>query len=240
MTQPPLQFPFINHFDLFLFDFDGLLVNTEHLHYQAYLVALAERGISLDWSFPAFCERAHLNGDALREALVAEAPQLAGEWLQFYEEKKRAYQALIVRGKIELMPGVAELLAALEAKQARRCVVTNSTRLQTDLIKGVLPLLKTLPHWITREDYTRPKPDPEGYLRAIALHGQPGDRIIGFEDTIRGLRALQRTPALPILVCPHHHPHVEIALNEGERLIHVESFAGLAERFFLGQGAKNR
>jgi HAD superfamily hydrolase (TIGR01509 family) len=210
----------IDRFQLFLFDFDGLLVNTEHLHYQAYVNMLRARGYDLDWSFSRFCEAAHLNAEALKEAIYAQFPQLEPNWSALYEEKKRCYLDLIAAGKVDLMPGAERLLRALAQKQVRRCVVTNSLLHQIELIRKQLPILQTIPHWITREDYERPKPAPDGYLQAIALHGKSGDRIIGFEDSIRGLRALQQTPALPILVCPRHHPLLELS---SEGALHFES-----------------
>ena len=211
----------IRDFQLFLFDFDGLLVNTEHLHYQAYVNMLAERGHSMPLTLANFLELAHLNAMAWREALYAAIPDLEPQWEILYREKKKAYLALLSTGKVELMPGVEKLLNALAHANIRRCVVTNSMLDYVKLICAHIPVLKALPHWITREDYEKPKPSPECYLKAIALHGKPGDRIIGFEDSVRGLRALQQTPALPVLICSRHHPLLEIA-TQGN-VIHSES-----------------
>ena len=216
----------INKFQFFLFDFDGLLVNTEALHYQAYVNMLARRGYTLDWSFSQFCELAHLNATALQEAVYSAFPDLEPNWELLYREKKQIYLELLLAGKIELMPGVEPLLRELASLNVRRCVVTNSLYEQTRLIAAQLPILQTIPHWVTREDYTKPKPDPEGYLRAIALYAAPGDRIIGFEDSIRGLQALQQTMALPVLICPSSHPLLDLAL-QGNAL-HFESFEAIS------------
>src|SRR5690349_7373282 len=99
----------IHDFQLFLFDFDGLLVNTEHLHYQAYVNMLANRGLTLGWSFAQFCEVAHINSSAIREAIYAQFPDLEPNWNLLYEEKKEAYLQLLTAGKVELMPGVERL-----------------------------------------------------------------------------------------------------------------------------------
>lgn len=203
----------IRDFQLFLFDFDGLLVDTEGLHYQAYVNMMARRGYRLEWSFARYNEMAHLNATAIKEGLYAEFPDLEPNWDLLYAEKKQAYFDLLATGQIRLMPGVERLLRALEKEKIRRCVVTHSVLEQTLLIRKWLPVLNTIPKWVTREDYDQPKPHPECYLRAIQLYGQPGDQIIGFEDSIRGLQALQGTSALPVLVCPSHHPLLEMALQ---------------------------
>lgn len=213
----------IHHFQLFLFDFDGLLVNTEHIHYQAYRNVLEKRGHVLDFSFSNFCELAHFSSSAWKEALYAHIPNLEPDWQILYNEKKEAYLGLLLSGKIELMPGVAPLLKTLHEAKIRRCVVTHSGFEQIQLIRSQIPLLQTIPNWITREDYEKPKPNPECYLRAIELYGKKGDRIIGFEDSVRGLKALKGTSSLAILICPKHHPLLSIALELGDK--HFESFS---------------
>jgi beta-phosphoglucomutase len=205
----------IHNYQLFLFDFDGLLVNTEHLHYQAYVNMLAKRGYQLKLSFANFFELAHFNSTAWREALYAEIPDLEPNWEILYKEKKEEFLNLLVTGKVELMPGAEELLKALDEAKIRRCVVTNSILDHIKLIRARLPILNTIEKWITREDYEKPKPSPECYLKAIELYGKPGDRIIGFEDSVRGHKALCGTPAFPVLICPKHYPLLEIALQQG-------------------------
>lgn len=217
----------IHDFQLFLFDFDGLLVNTEHLHYQAYVNILAKRGYKLTLSLANFFELAHFNSTAWREALYMELPDLEPNWEIIYKEKKDEYLNLLVSGKVELMPGVEKLLRALDEAKIRRCVVTNSILDHIQLIRARISVLATIPKWITREDYEKPKPSPECYLKAIELYGKKGDRIIGFEDSVRGLKALRQTPALSVLICPSHHPLLEIA-KEGD-VIHYESFENIPQ-----------
>ena len=210
----------IQHFQLFLFDFDGLLVNTEHVHYQAYVNVLAKRGIQLDWGLPEFCAVAHLHASSLRENLCARFPDLEANWAQLYEEKKQMTHELLGAGKVELMPGVESLLRHLEKVGIQRCVVTHSTFGQVEPIRAQVPVLQSIPHWLTRESYGEPKPSPEGYLRAIQLWGKKGDRVIGFEDSLRGIQSLAKTPALPVWICLGDHPLLSLA---PEGVVHFTS-----------------
>jgi len=146
----------IHDFQLFLFDFDGLLVDTEPLHYQAYVNILANRSYTLKLSYAKFCALAHFNSTAWREALYAEIPDLEPNWEILYLEKKEAYLSLLVSGRVELMPGVEKLLMALQEAKIRRCVVTHSILDHVKLIRARLPVLETLEKWITREDYEKP------------------------------------------------------------------------------------
>lgn len=195
----------LNEFQLFLFDFDGLLVNTEPLHYKAYKESLAGRGIDLGWSVERFYELAHLNATALRDAICQAVPDL-GVWENFYQEKKALYQTLLEKEPVLLMAGAEKLLTALARTDLRRCIVTNSSRENLERIAHLQPILRTLP-WVAREDYREPKPNPECYRLARAIHGQPGDRAIGFEDSVRGWTALCETPVeVPVLIGSIHQP----------------------------------
>ena len=202
----------IKKFNLFLFDMDGLLVNTEIIHYQAYIDMLAKRGHKLDWDFLKYCDIAHIDNNSLRSAIYAQFPTLQEEmpiWEHLRQEKNRLYVELLASSKVELLKGVEELLKALQKENIKRVVVTNSSKEMTDMIKAKAKTLQTIEHFITRDDYEKPKPSPEGYLKAITLFGEKGDKIIGFEDSLRGLKALQETPATSVLIRELNDPKIE-------------------------------
>ncbi len=206
-------------YGLFLFDFDGLLVNTEELHFEAYKRMCQSRGFTLDWSLREFFKVAHLSATGLKIALYEKFPELLRRepnWDVLYTEKKKHYRRLLEEGRISLMPGVAEFLQALQDQNMRRCVVTHSPKEQVDAIKAKLPILGTIPEWITREQYKEPKPHPDSYRMAIGRLAKPKDKIIGFEDSMRGLKALLGAGATQaVLVCPADHPQMAEGVPEG-------------------------
>jgi len=216
----------LRNFDLFLFDFDGLLVNTEAVHYQAYQRALAKEGYRLDWSYSEYAKVSQLDAASLRIAIYNIFPDLDPDWDRIYKKKTEAYQDLLMEGSIQFMPGVEDLLQILEKENVRRCVVTNSLLHQVDAIRLKLPLLNTIPNWVVRESYRLPKPDPDCYFTAIKMYGRPLDRMIGFEDSIRGWQALRATSALAVLICSKEQPFLQAALELGA--IHFESFSQIS------------
>lgn len=206
----------IHRYQLFLFDFDGLLVNTEDLHFQAYIHMCAQRGFHLNWDFHQFSAAAHHSATGLRDQIYAEFPDLYAQepvWQVLYAEKKQAFLDLVQKGHAQLMPGVKELLFNLTQAQIRSCVVTHSPLAVIQLIREQNPLLNAIPHWITREDYSQPKPHAECYELAIQRFALSGDRVIGFEDSPRGFKALQQTSALPVLICPLNSPYLNSFLH---------------------------
>lgn len=194
----------VNDFQLFLLDFDGLLVNTELLHYEAYLRMCAERGHELKWSFADFSKSAHYSSKQLRIDIYDSLPELyhqEPDWHILYSEKKKHYLEILKEREIQLMPGVEKFLFQLHKKKIKRCVVTHSPKEQVDFIRLQNKVLGTIDYWFTREDYNQSKPHPEPYLTAINRLAEPGDRIIGFEDSPRGIYSLMGTEAKAVLVC---------------------------------------
>ena len=94
----------LSSYDLFLFDFDGLLVDTEKLHYLAYKRSCAENGVDLKWSFEEYASYSLFSADGLKNNLIKEFPLLS-DWAPFYQNKARCYIEILHDSPIDLMPG---------------------------------------------------------------------------------------------------------------------------------------
>lgn len=207
----------MNNYSLFLFDFDGLLVNTEELHFRAYKEMMKARGIELTWDFSHYCQSAHYTSDKLREDLMNDFPELGKlnvPWSTLYKEKQERIHSLLVSSPPGLMKGAADLLGYLQTHSIPHCVVTHSPDTLVELVKQRHEVLRKIPHWITRHDYTKPKPDPECYELAIRNFAK-GGKAIGFEDSPRGLAALRQTTAEPVLITRIPYPELEELGREG-------------------------
>lgn len=213
----------VSDYQLFLFDFDGLLVNTEEIHYRAYLDMCKGRGFDLPWNFERYCFMAHYDSEKLKNSIYRDLPELyemEPDWSVLYQEKKQAILRLLNSGAIHMMPGAEELINSIAEKGIPICVVTNSPDDQIALIKKTNSVLKKIPYWFTRETYTHPKPNPECYLNAIARVMPDAKKIIGFEDTPRGMNALLATPAIPVLVSKVDYPEILEFKTKGVRFYH--------------------
>jgi len=217
----------VHQYQVFLFDLDGLLVNTEELHFEAYRKMCSDRGFDLDWDFATYCQAAHINCAMLREKICEKLPGLQEfQWEELYQEKKDALEQIMRNGSIELMPGVEQLLEVLESANIKRSVVTHSSDQHVSLIREKNPVLDTIPTWFTRETYTHPKPHPEGYQKAIDALANPEDQVIGFEDTPKGLRSLLGTRAKPVMVTKVRYPETSEFLEKG--ILWVDDLAAVS------------
>jgi HAD superfamily hydrolase (TIGR01509 family) len=171
-------------FDAILFDNDGVLVDTEALYFRANREALAGIGVTLDEA--AYVELFLRTGRGAWH--LAEAAGHDGAAIEALRAARdRAYAAL-VDGTELLMPGAAEVVAAL-AERYRLAIVTSSEPepfARTHARTGLLPHFELV---LTREHYRLSKPDPEPYLCAVERLGVPAGRCLVIEDSERGLQA---------------------------------------------------
>lgn len=199
---------------------------------MAYRRMCAGRGVDLKWSFADYCRIAHYSSEGLREQIYEQYPELKAQeptWSVLYEEKKRALADLLTEGAVHPMPGVEKFLTALQDAGVQRCVVTHSADELVRIARKKNPIFNTIPVWFTREHYSHPKPNPECYLKAIASMAKPEDKIIGFEDSPRGIRALMGTKAKPVLVCPNIYPEIPAFISAGA--LHYPSFDAVLAEF---------
>ncbi len=214
----------LEDYQLFLLDFDGLLVNTEELHYLAYKEMCKRRNIDLTWSFDRYCQNAHYSSDVFRIQIYQEFPELEKQephWPNLYEEKKQILIKFIENNQVQLMPGVKEFLNILLAFEKNHCVVTNSPDAVILKLKEQIPELRTIPHWLTRESYTHAKPHPECYIKAVEMYSKPNERVIGFEDSPRGMRALMGAGVKAVMITKAHYPEIQEFLSLGA--LHFDS-----------------
>ena len=218
----------LSNFQLFLLDFDGLLVNTEDLHYRAYKKMCSDRGFDFDLSFPEYCKVAHYSAFGIEDKVYNKLPglkEMEPDWKVLYAEKRQAYVYLLNKAPVELMPGVDSFLKLLEKEDIKRCVVTHSPLTHINQIREQNPILSTIPSWITREDYNHPKPDPECYQQAISRFAKKGEKVVGFEDSFRGITALMGTEANPVWVSAIDYPEIPQLQKQG--IQHYSSFTEL-------------
>ena len=202
--------PFISHsphemslhaFDLILLDLDGLLVDTELFHWKAYQIMCYRKGGNLSWDYQKYLQTAGSSATSIREQLQKEVPVIfeMNSWDQLYQAKKEALWELMSTSPIPLMKGVEEWIKKVSA-QKPLAVVTHSPKDFVEKVRSEHPIFSCLDIWIFREMYNDPKPSPDCYLLACASCGVEPKKAIGFEDSLRGIDALDRAGCSAVLV----------------------------------------
>jgi HAD superfamily hydrolase (TIGR01509 family) len=172
----------------YLFDFNGVLVDDEAVHFAAFRDVIAAHDIVLDeptylaryFAFDDKTAFAQMFDDAgrSRDAALIE---------RCIEDKSRLYFRAI-DGALKIFPGAFELLAAC-ASRGPVAIVSGAARAE---IAHALARTNAAPHVTTivaAEDVAACKPDPAGYLAALARLGVTARDAIVVEDSIGGIKA---------------------------------------------------
>jgi HAD superfamily hydrolase (TIGR01509 family) len=198
-----------------LFDFDGLLIDTETPSRLAYEELYREHGheLPLDkWATLVGTIGAEFDPDAHLE-------QLVGTPL----DRERLAQRLRARERElcdleDLRPGIEDYLAEAERLGLKTAIVSSSTR---EWIARHLQRLDRVNSWdaivAADGDVERAKPQPTLYLDALDALGLQPHEAIAFEDSLNGIRAARSAGILCVAV---PNPITEtFALDEADLLL---------------------
>lgn len=175
-------------FSAVLFDFDGVLVDTEWAIYQAWLRTFQAHGHDLPLSVYTQCIGSDFATWSPKTHLE-EMSGLAFDWHDLDASRQREIMhELSAEGT---MPGVIDLLEQLTRSGILRAVVSSSSHQWVD---GWLEKLAFVHHFETvvcRGDAPQIKPAPDLYLEAAKRLGlRPQDCLV-IEDSLNGMHAAE-------------------------------------------------
>lgn len=187
-----------------IFDFDGVLANTERLHLRAIQDALAAHDRVLDerayfdrflgyGDRDVFVELARETGWPMEDATIEALMAL----------KSDRYRHHLAAGEA-LFPQAAACIAAL-GERFPLAIASGSLRAEIVHILSASGLTHAFRAIVGADDVTSGKPAPEPYLKAAALLGVAPDRAVAIEDskwglasaTAAGLRTIGITTTYP-------------------------------------------
>jgi len=173
--------------DAVVFDMDGVLVDSEPLYDLATTVFLRRRGVEAD---PAHFDT--LRGLPLLEvwAALAARYRLHEPVADLAAEASRNLDRFFAdRGRLEPIPGVRELVAALNAAGVPLAVASSSPSRRVQDLVGRLGLDRSFPVLVSGDEVRRGKPDPEIFLTAARRLGVDPNGCAVVEDSERGVAA---------------------------------------------------
>lgn len=135
--------------------------------------------------------------------LVIEHLGLADTVTELLEESDREYLS-IVGQRVRPMPGLMELLDALESAGIPKAVATSSSLHLATASLGPFDLQRRFAFVLTSEDIRHGKPHPEIYLTAAARLGVPPAAMLVLEDSEQGCRAAAASGAFTVAVPAAH------------------------------------
>src|SRR5215467_153423 len=195
-----------------IFDFNGIIVDDEPIHFELFRQVLGEEGIELTEENyyarylgfddrEAFSAAYRENGRSLEESLLT---RLIG--------RKAVYYQTAIQNKVRIFPGVENLIAAL-APTVPLAVASGALRQEIETILSTAGLRKHFSVVIGAVDVNHGKPEPEIFLNALAAlnaqvknsdHIAAADCLV-VEDSKEGIRGARRA-GMKCLAVSNSHP----------------------------------
>jgi HAD superfamily hydrolase (TIGR01509 family) len=190
-----------------VFDLDGLMFNTEELYFEVGTELLRRRGRVLTQellnqmmgrpSRVALQIMIDLNGlNDTVEILQSETDEIFGDLLET---------------RLSPMPGLLELLEALEFAGLPKAIATSSRRKFVDRVLTPFRLAPRFAFVLAAEDVQQGKPHPEIYCRAAERFGLSTSQVMVLEDSQNGCRAAVAAGTFAVAVPGDHSRHHDFA-----------------------------
>lgn len=174
---------------LVIIDLDGTLINTNDINYHAYNAALREFGFEIDYKY--FCEQC--NGYSYKSFLPKIMERNDTELMEeIHKRKLKYYSDYLANGKENEF--LVDIIRNMRMTKYTALVTTASKKNTMELLE-YFNLVDLFDGIYTSEDVKRPKPDPEGYLKAMSDFGISAEDVVVFEDADVGIVAAEKIGA---------------------------------------------
>jgi beta-phosphoglucomutase len=193
-----------------IFDFDGVIADTEPLHFSSFRQTLAEIDIELTASDYYANYLGYDDRGCFITALTAHHhPTDPATLTQLMQRKAHAYLALVREHQV-IFPGAYEFVRESAAAYPL-AIASGALRHEIEVILEQAGLRKEFLHITSAEDVTRGKPDPQPFLHALnGLNRQHPEHAITagsclvIEDSIPGIRGA-KTAGMKVLAVANTH-----------------------------------
>lgn len=169
------------NFKAIFFDMDGLLVNTEQLDFKSTKEVFASAGLDLprEWYVHEHLGKGRSVSEFLRENGIAE------ERMAELREMRHVRYWEYLETDAVAVDGVLETLQKLYGK-LQLAIVTGSYRKSLDILMRKTGLREFFDFIVTCEDTEHHKPNPEPYLKALAISQKSKEKCLVLEDSRNG------------------------------------------------------
>ncbi len=208
----------------FLFDLDGVLVDTAVFHYQAWKRLTGELGFDIDEAF-----NETLKGisrmDSLERILDYGKVTLTQEEKETWAKRKNEWYLELVSQmtSADVLPGVEDFLKAAQSRNIKIALGSASKNASVILEKtGILPYFDAL---VDGNHVSRSKPDPEVFLKGAEALKVPEAECVVFEDAYAGIQAAKAAGMYAVGI-----GRVEVLSNAD---VVIPGFAGVIPEKFI-------
>lgn len=211
-----------------IFDFDGLLVNSESLIGECWMDTCSYYQIDLPEDF--FKDIAGVD----RELIFKRIQEVTGSSLDkevFFEKRQDFLNQRVENGQLRLMPGVEVFLAWGKEQGFNFSIASSSYTFWVKRGIDQFGLGNYFEGVLGKEDVRQVKPDPELYLKTLELYRLSPDQALIFEDSLTGFRAALQSGVKSILINDNERIQAQFKEKYAESQTHYTSFIELLAEF---------
>jgi len=172
-----------------IFDFDGVIVDSEASHELCWHKVAARRGKTL--SRDVFLHGFGLKNERFIKELLAWT-QDDDEVAAIIQEKETYFQEYIATHPLPAINGVEGCIRKLADRSIPYVIGSSSILKNIELVLQGMKLNSYFPYIVSGEDVRVGKPNPEVFLRCAELISMPPERCVVFEDAFAGIEAAKR------------------------------------------------
>ena len=183
--------------DTIVFDFDGVIIDTETPQFRTWAEVFHSHGVELD----RMVWQKIIGGGTVRFDAFDHLQELVDKTLdrsEVFESKRERYESRIKESPV--LSGVEEYLKVSRRLGLKIGVASSSSR---DWVEGNLAkrgLLSYFDRVVCRDDVAKVKPDPELYLTVTGLLGSSSMQSVAIEDSYNGLTSAKEAGMFCVVV----------------------------------------
>jgi HAD superfamily hydrolase (TIGR01509 family) len=175
-----------------IFDFDGVLADTEPIHFMMFRRVLDEEGLLLT-EHDYYAKYVGLDDKGCFQAVLSDhgRPAPPGS-IPRLVERKALMLLEHLKTHLVIFPGVVECVT-MAASRYRLAIVSGALRHEIEYVLDAAGIRKSFEHITSAEDVHTGKPDPEGFLHALRHLNEKAavqaSECLVIEDTVPGIEA---------------------------------------------------
>jgi len=166
-----------------IFDMDGVIINSEPLHFKAGKGVLKKYGKEIDWKFYS---RYIGTGEEYFWSRIVKELKLNVDWKTIGDQKAAAYLEHLK--KVKAIPGVLDLIKRLKQRY-KLGLASSSVQKEIDIVLDKFKIRDCFDVVDSGEFIKKSKPEPDIYLITAKKLGVKPEECLVFEDAVNGVKA---------------------------------------------------
>ena len=184
-----------------IFDMDGVLADTGHIHYDSWIKMATEIGV--EFTRDMFEQTFGQQSPAITRKLVG--PEVSELLIEEWASLKEQYYRKIVKDKLTPLPGAIRIIKILKSEGFKLAIGSSGPPENVELLLGKLKIKDYFDAIITAAEVEKGKPEPDVFLIAAKILDINPKNCLVIEDAPVGIEAANRAGMISLALTTTHN-----------------------------------